>query len=328
MDGVHIVRAGRQWTVHWSAFRRYRRKLSLHFDLVIDEVNTIPFFTPLWSDIPVVMFIHQLAREVWLYESPFPLSVLGFATESLYLRTYRNAPVITVSDSTRSDLLGLGFQGMISVVPQGLLPMASSEPTEKAEVPTLIYVGRLSPSKRIEHMIRALALYRHATGQGTLWLVGGGSAAYRDSIERLAKKLNVSDRVVFWGRVTEPVKLQLMARAHLLLMTSVREGWGLVVSEANACGTPAVVYDVPGLRDSVRSGVTGYVVDQRPETLAACIERVLGDRRAYNATARRARSTAETMSFDKTADAVEALLATVIEGDLPSHSGPSRERSD
>src|SRR6202022_3092021 len=86
IDGVHIVRAGRQWTVHWSAFRRYRSRLSQSFDIVVDEVNTIPFFTPIWANVPTVMLIHQLAREVWWYESKFPLNVIGFLAEPLYLR--------------------------------------------------------------------------------------------------------------------------------------------------------------------------------------------------------------------------------------------------
>jgi hypothetical protein len=113
--GVRVIRRGRQWTVHWSAFRHYRGRLSQRFDVVVDEVNTIPFFTPLWSDVPAVMFIHQLAREVWWYESPFPLNALGYIAEPLYLRLYRRFPVVTVSDSTRRDLVSLGFSETITV---------------------------------------------------------------------------------------------------------------------------------------------------------------------------------------------------------------------
>ncbi|TMD30497.1 MAG: glycosyltransferase family 4 protein, partial [Chloroflexi bacterium] len=83
LEGVHIVRGGRQWTVHWSAFRHYRGNTSKNFDVVVDEVNTIPFFTPLWAGIPVVMLIHQLAREVWWYEAPFPLNTVGFLAEPI-----------------------------------------------------------------------------------------------------------------------------------------------------------------------------------------------------------------------------------------------------
>src|SRR5206468_8182458 len=93
IGGVRMVRAGSQWTVHWRAFRRYRGRLSGHFDAVLDQVNTMPFFTPLWAKIPSFMLIHQLAREVWWYESPFPISALGYMAEPWYLRIYRRSRV-------------------------------------------------------------------------------------------------------------------------------------------------------------------------------------------------------------------------------------------
>jgi glycosyltransferase involved in cell wall biosynthesis len=264
---VRIVRAGRQWTVHWSAFRRYRGRLSTYFDVVIDEVNTIPFFTPLWSDIPSVMFIHQLAREVWWYESAFPLSAIGFIAEPIYLRLYRGVPVLTVSESTRSDLRRLGLEGTITIIPEGVEPIKAHGSASVAG-PIFLYVGRLAPSKRIHHVVKAFALFRREMGIGHLDLIGTGPKRYQNSLVRLAQKLGMDDCIEFRGRVSNSDKHRLMAGATALLMASVREGWGLVVTEANACGTPAIVYDVPGLRDSVRNGSTGLVV--RPDPRALC----------------------------------------------------------
>src|SRR5207245_4914322 len=104
LDGVHVVRAGRQWTVHARAMARYRGRLEGRFDVVIDEVNTIPFFTPLWAGIPTALLIYQLAREVWWYESPLPVNAAGFALEPLYLRAYRSTPAFTISSSTEACL--------------------------------------------------------------------------------------------------------------------------------------------------------------------------------------------------------------------------------
>ncbi len=78
IEGIHVVRAGRQWTVHFAAIGRYRKRASLDFDVIVDETNTIPFFASMWADVPAVVFIHQLAREVWWYEAPFPLSLVGY----------------------------------------------------------------------------------------------------------------------------------------------------------------------------------------------------------------------------------------------------------
>jgi glycosyltransferase involved in cell wall biosynthesis len=307
MDGIRIVRVGRQWTVHWHAFRHYGNSLRGRFDAVIDEVNTMPFFTPLWAGIPTVMLMFQLAREVWWYESWVPISAIGYAIEPLYLRSYRHEAVLTISRSTQKDLRKLGFQGSITVIPIGIEAVVST-PRLKAETPTFLYVGRLAPSKRIGHLVEALAQFRTATGTGTLWLVGTGSEGYRRSLAKLVEHLQVKDCVVFWGRVSTEDKHRLMAEAHALLMASVREGWGLVVTEANACGTPAIVYDVPGLRDSVRSDVTGLVVPPQPDRLADAMVRLTTDPVLYAGLAAEGLRWSRTFSFDNAATLVEETL--------------------
>lgn len=312
LDGVRIVREGRQWSVHWRAFRRYRKRLSGEFDVVIDEVNTIPFFTPLWSDVPSVMFIHQLAREVWWYESAFPLSALGFLAEPLYLRPYRTAPVVTVSASTEEDLRRLGFQGPITIIPEGL-ESGAEDLLPKSPSRRFLFVGRLAPSKRVEHIIRALAIFRRTTGTGSLCVVGSGSDRYKRSLVKLAEILGTSDAIEFRGHVALSEKYRLMAEAHCLLVTSVREGWGLVVSEASACGTPAIVYDVPGLRNSVRHEITGLVVPPRPQSLFEAMVRVTNDPELYVRLSKEGIRWSKTLSFDESARAFsEALVAAVV----------------
>jgi glycosyltransferase involved in cell wall biosynthesis len=301
------MRAGRQWTVHWSAFRHYHGKLSKHFDVVVDEVNTIPFFTPLWADVPCVMLIHQLAREVWWYESRFPLNAIGFLAEPLYLRCYRKVAVLTVSASTRNDLRRLGFKGPITIIPEGIEPIERPLAPKSAE-PTFLYVGRLAPSKRIGHILEAMAQFRQATGKGTLWLVGSGSQRYQESLVRQTLRLNLANSVRFYGRVSSFEKHRLMAQADALLLTSVREGWGLVVTEANACGTPALVYDVPGLRDSVRNESTGLVVPPRPRNLSEAMIRLTSDEALYARFAAEGQRWSSAFSFDEAARVVGLAL--------------------
>lgn len=286
---------------------RYRKSIRDRFDAVIDEVNTMPFFTPFWAGIPTFMLIFQLAREVWWYESPFPVSVIGYAIEPIYLMGYRHTPVFTISRSTEQDLRSLGFTGAITIIPIGIERVAS-DPHPKTEAPTFLYVGRLAPSKRIGDMLQALARFRQATGTGTLWLVGSGSKGYQRSLSRQARNLNVESDVVFFGRVSALEKHRLMAKAHALLMTSVREGWGLVVTEANACGTPAIVYDVPGLRDSVRDKSTGLVVAPSPTDLAEAMIRLTSDPELYGRLAVEGHRWSATFTFDDAAELVSAAL--------------------
>jgi glycosyltransferase involved in cell wall biosynthesis len=309
LQGVRIIRAGRQWTVHWAAFRNYRGKVLGAFDIVVDEVNTIPFFTPLWANVPTVMLIHQLARVVWWYEAPFPLNVAGFVCEPLYLRLYRHVPVLTVSASTKNDLSRLNFAGPITVVPEGLEPIFDQTVAKSTE-PQFIYVGRLAPSKRIEHIFRALAGFRHSTGQGTLRLVGSGSSTYQQTLVTLSRRLGIAENVLFLGRVSSSEKHRLMAEAHAILMTSVREGWGLVVTEANACGTPAIVYDVPGLRDAVRNEATGLVVRPDPDSLSDAMVRLTSDLGLYARLTDESKLWSRTFTFDAATQSVVNALTT------------------
>jgi glycosyltransferase involved in cell wall biosynthesis len=312
IDGVHVVRGGRQWTVHWRAFWRYRRRLVGHFDVVIDEVNTIPFLTPLWAGIPRFMFIHQLAREVWWYESRFPLSAFGYLSEPLYLLAYRRMPVLTVSASTASDLRRLRFTGPVTIVPEGLEPLTKPS-LAKQVIPTFVYVGRLAPSKRVSDILRAFASFRSSVGAAQMWLVGEGPGSYVRRLQLLAKSLGVGPDVRFWGRLPRDEKHARMAEAHVLLMTSVREGWGLVVTEANACGTPAIVYDVPGLRDAVRHQSTGLVVKPIPAEMAAAMIQLWDDRAMYERLATEASRWSATFSFDVSATTVYRALRSLPE---------------
>jgi len=307
LGGVRIIRAGNQWTVHWRAYRRYRHKLRSRFDVVIDQVNTIPFFTPLWSDIPVFMLIHQLAREVWWYESPFPVNFAGYALEPLYLRCYRRVSVLTVSKSTEGDLLKLGFAGPITIVPEGIEP-GFHPAARKSEIPTFLYVGRFAPSKRIEDIVRAFYEFKQEINAGVLWLAGGGKAEYTGRIRRLVHDLNLDQDVRFLGAVSLDDKYARMGQAHVLLMASAREGWGLAVSEANACGTPAVVYDVHGLRDSVIHERTGLVVGRSPKHLADGMIRMWRDPKLYSRLAAEAEKVAQLLTFEKAARVVRDRL--------------------
>src|SRR5439155_23797050 len=120
----------------------YRSTATHDFDVVVDQVNTMPFFAQRWAHVPVVMFIHQLAREVWWYESKFPVNAVGYLAEPRYLSTYKAVPVITVSESTKADLVRLGLHGPITVIPQGLEAVGSVRALP-SDTPSFVYVGRI-----------------------------------------------------------------------------------------------------------------------------------------------------------------------------------------
>jgi glycosyltransferase involved in cell wall biosynthesis len=307
IEGIRFVRAGRRWTVHWKAFRRYRGRLDGDFDLVIDEVNTIPFFTPLWAKKPRVMLVFQLAREVWWYESPFPLNAIGFVLEPLYLRFYRRGPVLTISQSTSNDLRKLGFCGSITVLPVGVEPVDQIS-VPKTDRPTFLYVGRLTASKRVGDIVRAFAMFEAEAGHGELWLIGDGPDPYESSLRALSARLGIAGRVRFWGRLGADEKHRKMAAAHALLMASVREGWGLVINEANACGTLTIAYDVPGLRDAVRDLETGLLVEPTPAAMKDAMILVWSDSKLRTDLSDRARRRSTAISYEMTADEADRSI--------------------
>jgi glycosyltransferase involved in cell wall biosynthesis len=318
LAGVRVVRSGRQWTVHLAAMRRYRGRLNGAFDAVVDEVNTIPFFTPLWAGIPHLLLIFQLAREVWWHESPFPLNAAGYAAEPLYLRAYRNTHALTISRSTEQDLRRLGFRAPVTILPIGLEPIRV--PTvQKAQPTTFLYVGRMAPSKRVADIIHAFARFQSGGRKGQLWLVGEGSTDYLASLRTLADSLGIAAKVDFLGRLPAEEKHERMARASVLLMASAREGWGLAVAEANALGTPAVVYDVPGLRDAVRDGETGLVVGATPEALADGMIRITADAGLRERLTAEARRWSATFSFQAAAEALRSAIVAEVEAARPGH---------
>lgn len=278
LEGIQLIRRGKQFSVHYEAFRYYQQHWRGYFDVVIDEINTIPFFTPLYVREKKVAYFNQLAREVWFYESPFPLNLLGYLLEPLYLRFYRRTPIITISESTQEDLTRLGADKVYVVHPGvDVTPLPEvPQPGEKAQKPTVLYVGRVVPSKRVADIITAIHLVSKQVPEVQLWIAGSSSPAYLARLKCQIQRYQLDKQVHFLGKISFEERQTIMKQAHLLAMASVREGWGLVVIEANAMGTPAVVYQVPGLRDSVRHGETGLICQTNtPECLAKNILNIL-----------------------------------------------------
>jgi glycosyltransferase involved in cell wall biosynthesis len=262
-DGYRIVRAGSRFTVYREARRWWRRHGRGTFDVVIDETNTVPFHAHEWVDdgTRTVALVHQTCEEIWHINAPPVLAHLGrHRLEPNWLRRLGDSPILAVSESTRDALARFGAHD-VTVVPEGYEPPHPLPRPVKEEQPTAVFCGRMVSYKRPGDVIRAVGLAREHVPDLRLWMIGGGPL-----LDRLAAA--APGWVTFHGRAPEEEKHDLMARAHVHLAASVREGWGLVVTEAAALGTPTVAYDVPGLRDST-TAAGGVVVPPRPEAMAA-----------------------------------------------------------
>ncbi|MDO8639247.1 MAG: glycosyltransferase family 4 protein [Candidatus Daviesbacteria bacterium] len=289
IDGIEIKRYGRQmFGVQWEAFVWYLFKTHEKFDLIIDEFHGIPFFIPLYVKEKKLAFIHEVAKEVWNlnpWPKPYNLfpAVLGTIFEPLIFKIfYRNIPFMTVSQSTKQDLISWGIPSSeITIVHNGVTIPKNSYSFEKEKEPTLIFLGALSKDKGIEDALEVFSILHKTYRKWKFWVVGKSGEDYLKKLKLLCKKLNIEKQVVFYGFVNETKKFELLSKAHLLINTSIREGWGLVVIEAARMGTPTVGYNVAGLRDSVINGKTGILCDLNPKALADKIKYLLDNKLLY-----------------------------------------------
>lgn len=295
VDGIKIYRGGNRYTVYWEARKYYNKYFKGKYDVIIDEINTVPFFTPKFAKNgeKIFVLIHQLAREFWFSETRFPINYLGYyLLENWWLKQYRNLPVLTVSNSTKIDLELLGFKNVF-IFPEGISFKPLETAPEKEKDTTLIFVGRLKSSKKPLDAMRAYLLVKKKIPEAKLWIVGNGYLKSR--LEKFS-----ADDVTFWGHLPLEKKNELMSRAHVILVPGVREGWGLVVTEANGLGTPAVAYNVPGLRDSTIDNYNGIICkNNSPENMTENIIKLLTNKELYNNLQANALAWAKKFSWEK-----------------------------
>jgi glycosyltransferase involved in cell wall biosynthesis len=257
IDGIEVFRAGGKYGVYRAAKKHYLERFAKErFDVVVDEINTVPFLTPKFvnNGEKVFALIHQLAREYWFYETHFPVNLLGrYYFENRWLKNYRAIPTFTVSQSTRDDLTRLGFN-TVHVLPEGLNFEPLDSLPEKTPHPTIVYCGRLKRAKRPDHLIKAFVKIGKNYPDAELWIIGDGQ--FKTELEAMA-----GQGVTFFGGLNSVQRRGLLQKAWVLVNPSAREGFGLNIIESNALGTPCVAYDVAGLRDSVKVGKTGLLAE-------------------------------------------------------------------
>jgi len=285
VDGYKIIRLGNRWTVYFAAWRYYRQNLHGWADVVIDEVNTIPFMAKFYVRERNILFVHQLCRQIWFYEMFFPLSLIGYLLEPIYLWLLRDRKVITISESTKNDLLRFGFKKEnIEIISEGIeiKPVENLDSIVKLPKPTILAFGALRSMKRTTDIVKAFEIAKLEMEDLELIIAGSADSKYGQKVLAMIAASTYSNSIKYLGRVSLEKKIELMQQAHLICVTSVKEGWGLIVTEASSQGTPAVVYDVDGLRDSVKYDETGMICDENnPVDLAENILELMNSKLKY-----------------------------------------------
>ncbi len=277
VDGIRYIRRGTHYTVFLHFFLYYVKN-KFPTDTVVDCFHFVPFFTPLFiKNKKIVALIHEVAGEVW-FENLFPpFALIGYLLEPFFIRLYRRSIFITVSDSTKKDLEKIGIKKKrISLIHNGVSPFRVRGKIMKEKLPTLVFLGRLSKDKGIEDALLMVELLKREHNDLQLWIIGKfENKKYEKRIKRLLDDFKVKKHCTLYGYVNEEMKGKLLKKAWLLIHPSVREGWGLNVIEANSVGTPAIGYNVQGLRDSIINGKTGLLVEPDAISLANGVEDLL-----------------------------------------------------
>jgi glycosyltransferase involved in cell wall biosynthesis len=259
-NGYSVVRRGSRYSVFPRAVTAEIFGSMGPADAVVEIWNGVPWFSPVWCRRPGFTIVHHVHGPMWDQILPGPLAGLGRTLETRIAPPfYRRTPVVTPSESTRDELLGLGFRPeRVTAVDNGVdecfVPSAA-----RAEVPTIVAAARLAPVKRFAVLLEAAAVARRRVPGLQIRIVGDGPD--RVVLERWILDHRAQDWVTLVGFVPREQLCDEYSSAWVVASASIAEGWGLALTEAAACGTPAVATDITGHRSSVIHGVTGLLAD-------------------------------------------------------------------
>ncbi|HRW36708.1 MAG: glycosyltransferase family 4 protein [Acidimicrobiales bacterium] len=306
-DGYQVIRKAGRYLVFpraalSEASHRYGRR-----DALVEIWNGMPFFSPLWATGPRVVFLHHIHADMWKMVLPPNLARLGDTLERRVApRLYRSSRMITLSPSSKQEMLDVGFRDeLVEIVPPGIDAQFSPGGTRSA-TPLVVGVGRLVPVKRFDRLIRAVVAARRSAPDLQLVLVGTGPD--RHDLEALVDELGASPYVRFAGRVEDDELVDLYRSAWMVASSSVREGWGMTLTEAAACGTPAVATRIPGHVDAVAEGRSGLLADDDAD-LARHLARIATDAGLRDRLSSGAIEHSATFSWANTATRILEVLA-------------------
>ncbi len=315
VDGIEVHRAGGRHSFALLGRRAVRRALRAERpDVVVEDINKLPLFLPSLTRLPFAVIVPHLFGTTAFQEAPWPMAAAVVLAERGIPFGYRRARFHVISESTRDDLVARGVPlPAITVIHPGVDAVTyHPDPSlDRTDPPSFLYVGRLRRYKGVEVAIDALALARRQGADLRLDIAGTGPDRAR--LEQVARDRGVAGAVQFLGFVDEAAKLRLLRRTWANLFPSPKEGWGITIMEAAACGTPSIASDSPGLRDSVRHQETGVLVPHGDATaLADQMTAFAADPALVHRLGQAARRHAEAHSWEAAARATEEHLAALV----------------
>ncbi len=313
LDGIDVHRVGTRYSFQFNARRYYRERLSANrYDVIVEDLNKIPLYVPRWNGAPVVTLVHHLFGTTIFREAPPHMAASVWLAERGISFVYKGHPFEAVSESTANDLVARGIpRKTIKVIYNGMdTEFFTPAPNTRSDRPLFAYVGRLKRYKGVDLILQAFATWNRA--DASLAIAGAGD--YREHLEQLASALGISDRVRFLGFISAEEKRDLLRKSWASVFASPKEGWGLTNLETQACGTPVIASDSPGLRESLIPGETGILVPHGDTTgIAAAMRRIADDPDLVETMGAAGRRFAGRFTWERSADQTLAHLQQVVQ---------------
>ncbi|MGE3062614.1 MAG: glycosyltransferase family 4 protein [bacterium] len=281
INKVKYIRIGHELTFNFAVYLNIKRIIKeYNIDLIIEDINKVPFYTPTFTNIPVMVVIPHIFGNTIFKQAPFWGALYVYLSEKPIKRVYRDSYFEVISKSTKDDLMGRGIDKERIMVAECGVDSIDFPDVKKTDYPLLVYVGRLKKYKSIDHIILAMPEILKKHKEAKLMIVGTGD--YREKLENLVRKMNLYDRIIFTGYVSEQRKFEILKEAWVSIYPSLIEGWGIVNIEANSLGTPVLSANVPGLRDSVKENYSGLLYTYGDiADLSMKLDNIIGDKKRY-----------------------------------------------
>ncbi len=314
IDGIRVIRRGNRHTFNFTVPIAYGREFKKEpYDIVMDDLNKIPFYTPLYVRHPLFVLVHHIHASSIYGDTFLPAGLYVHLSERLIPLFYRGVLFVAVSKSTKSELARMGVRAEnIEIVHNGVdHTIYNPDESMRSTDPLIVCVTRLKKYKGVHLLLRAMLAVREEIRDAKLIVAGRGN--YEPKLRRLTARLGLEDCVEFSGFVTREEMASLYRRAQVVVNPSAKEGWGLTVLEANACATAVVAAEAPGLRDSVIHDQTGLLYPHSDTgAMAAAVVKLLKDKELRTRLGEKSLEWSREFTWERAVDGIEAIMERVI----------------
>ena len=312
IHGYTVIRRGTVYTVYLHAFFwwHWEKIYTKKYTHIIDQVHGIPFFSLLYyRRPPIYTLVMEVAGSLWNTTYKAFVAFFGKQLENAWLLSYKTKQVITISESTKNELVSKGFSTKnISILPM-FTNIHHAEIPKKADQPTILFIGRIAPVKQVKDTIEAYVIAQKSIPELRLVIIGKTEQAYGKYATSSMEKTAQYPNIFYKPNATEQEKKFWLEQSHLLIISSKKEGYGLVILEAAACGTPAIGYRVPGIQDAIIDQKTGILTSKNsPQELAKSVCEILTNNARYSDMQTQAFAHAKSYTRENTGRAFEHFI--------------------